>query len=322
MQSSQAELLDTSTDDVLSDFLSRLYLASWTSGNLVLADPWRVDVRHGLASFYVVRLGRCWLEQSQDTEPVNLNTGDFVVLTNGRPHSLHGNDAGEPQLLAGPPFPRRPPCQIDSTCRPSAALLCGHFEIHPAEASALRQVFPATVHLSNDSCCELARMDAVFGLIDAEEASPRPGGAAVVSRLVQSLLMQTLRAWLDVEANGEPRGLFFAAERRADILDPVVGPVVRLIHSEPERHWTVPELARRARLSKSAFSERFRRTVGRPPLDYVTEVRMHRACRLLINTTLCVKRVATLVGYESVSAFSSAFKRRVGRAPAAFRRSG
>ncbi len=319
MQLLQREPREQSSHDPLSDFLCRLYLAGWTSGILALAEPWRVDARSGLVSFYVVRHGRCWLDRGRGAEPMALNTGDFVVLTDGCPHSLSGTQSDVLQPLVGPPYPTCP-LPSDSMAAASAVLLYGHFEILPAEASSLEQLFPRTIHLSSESCCELARMNSVFRLIDMESDPSSSGGVPVVGRLVQALLMQTLRAWLTSDADEEASGVPHLFNGRGATLDPIVGPVVRLIHSEPERPWTVPELARQTRLSKSAFSERFRRVVGRPPLDYVTEVRMHKACRLLMNTGLCIKRIAGLVGYESVSAFSSTFKRRVGRAPTAFRR--
>lgn len=322
MQSSQAELRTTNPDDALSEFLCRLYLPGWRDGSLSFTEPWRLDVRSGSVAFYVVRAGCCTLERGPGIEPVALNAGDYVVLTDGSPHSLRGVSDESPQLFESLPLARRPYCREDWTCLLSTSLLYGYFETHQVEANSLEQLFPALIQLSSHSCHELARMDTLLQVISVEEESASAGSRAVVSRLVQVLLVQTLRACLATETATYPHDTAHDGNHYVAILDPVIGPVVRLIHSEPEKNWTVPTMARRSRLSKSTFSERFRRVVGRPPLDYVTEVRMRKACGLLNNTSLCVKRIATLVGYESVSAFSSAFKRRIGRAPAAFRRQG
>jgi transcriptional regulator GlxA family with amidase domain len=68
------------------------------------------------------------------------------------------------------------------------------------------------------------------------------------------------------------------------------------------------------------LDERFRDTVGRSPIRYLTDWRLHVAKELLATTTLGVATVARRVGYDSEEAFSRAFKRAYGIAPAHWRR--
>jgi AraC-like DNA-binding protein len=96
----------------------------------------------------------------------------------------------------------------------------------------------------------------------------------------------------------------------------------KVIHSRPEAAWTVTSLAEQVNMSKSAFSERFREVVGKPPLHYLTEYRLRKACQLLSETRLGVKEISSQVGYDSVSSFSTAFKRWIGNSPSAFHRNG
>ena len=103
------------------------------------------------------------------------------------------------------------------------------------------------------------------------------------------------------------------------IFDPFIRPALVLIHSEPDKPWTVANLARHVQMSRSAFSDRFRDVVGVPPLQYLTQFRMRRACELLCNSKLGVKQIAAMVGYESPSSFTSAFKRITGASPASYR---
>ena len=67
------------------------------------------------------------------------------------------------------------------------------------------------------------------------------------------------------------------------------------------------------------LDERFRQVLGRSPIRYLTEWRMHVAADLLASTDLGVAQVARRVGYESEEAFSRAFKRNVGRSPSSWR---
>jgi AraC-like DNA-binding protein len=73
-------------------------------------------------------------------------------------------------------------------------------------------------------------------------------------------------------------------------------------------------------LSRSQFAERFAAVVGRPPLAYLADWRMHRGRALLRGGGLRVGEVARRVGYGSEAAFSTAFRRAAGVAPGAYRR--
>lgn len=71
-------------------------------------------------------------------------------------------------------------------------------------------------------------------------------------------------------------------------------------------------------MSRSAFFERFRRTVGMAPMEYLLHWRMVLAKRLLEDGKLAVAEVAREVGYSSASTFSVAFSRHVGATPTSY----
>ena len=86
------------------------------------------------------------------------------------------------------------------------------------------------------------------------------------------------------------------------------------------RSWTVAELARTAGLSRSSFFDRFTRTVGLPPMEYLLAWRMAVAKDLLRRQDLGIDEVAERVGYGSASTFSTAFSRYVGQPPRRYAR--
>jgi AraC-like DNA-binding protein len=86
------------------------------------------------------------------------------------------------------------------------------------------------------------------------------------------------------------------------------------------RSWAVAELAKKAALSRSAFFDRFARTVGLPPMEYLLAWRMAVAKDLLRRQDLGVAEVAYRVGYGSGSTFSTAFSRHVGEPPSRYAR--
>ncbi len=139
--------------------------------------------------------------------------------------------------------------------------------------------------------------------------SPLPGRDLVLARLVEILLVEALRAAGGDEAPpGMLRGLG----------DPRLASAIRCIHDAPAHPWTVAALAQEAALSRSAFFDRFARTVGVPPMEYVQSWRMSLAKDMLRRRTGRIDEIAERVGYGSASAFSTAFARAVGVPPRRF----
>jgi len=89
--------------------------------------------------------------------------------------------------------------------------------------------------------------------------------------------------------------------------DAEVAEVMAALATRPGDPWTLDRMASLVHLSRSALTERFRRAVGRSPMQILREVRMHRARKLLGTDSLPVTRIAFEVGYGSVAAFSRAF---------------
>jgi AraC-like DNA-binding protein len=67
------------------------------------------------------------------------------------------------------------------------------------------------------------------------------------------------------------------------------------------------------------LDERFRQVLGRSPIRYLTDWRMHLAEDLLTSTGHSVGAVARRVGYDSEEAFSRAFKRVHAASPGTWR---
>ena len=72
-------------------------------------------------------------------------------------------------------------------------------------------------------------------------------------------------------------------------------------------------------MSRSVLDQRFRHVLGRSPIRYLTDWRMHIAEDLLTGTDHGVATIAHDVGYDSEEAFSRAFKRSHGVAPSQWR---
>ncbi len=156
--------------------------------------------------------------------------------------------------------------------------------------------------------------DPVLDHLAAEVAVDTPGQQVVLDRLLDWMLVCTLREWFD-RPGGEPPA-WWAAQR-----DPVVGHALRLLHAEPAAPWTVAALAERTGVSRSTLAKRFADLIGEPPLTYLTRWRMTLAADLLVEREAAtVADIARTVGYSDPFGFSAAFKRVRGINPSDFRR--
>jgi two-component system response regulator YesN len=78
------------------------------------------------------------------------------------------------------------------------------------------------------------------------------------------------------------------------------------------------EAAAHVGMSPTYFSEIFKREVGRGFSDYLTELRIGEACRLLERGDLQIQEIAARIGYHNPNYFSRVFHRIVGRTPSEY----
>jgi AraC-like DNA-binding protein len=79
------------------------------------------------------------------------------------------------------------------------------------------------------------------------------------------------------------------------------------------------DLASVASMSSSAFSRFFKLHTGRPLSTYITEVRMGKAARLLVDTDETISNISFNVGYNNLSNFNRTFRKLKGCTPTEFR---
>ena len=81
----------------------------------------------------------------------------------------------------------------------------------------------------------------------------------------------------------------------------------------------VGRLAKSLNVERSYLYRMFMEHTGISPQEYLTEVRMERACELLSGSELSVQAVACSVGYKDALYFSRLFRKRKGITPSGYR---
>ena len=196
--------------------------------------------------------------------------------------------------------------------RDDTSLMIADIELADA-ASPLPALLPPFLTVTGFDAVEpaAAALALNMGVLGDDTVMPARQGDPIICRMMATtVLLSVIRAWA---ANGcAPTGWPSLSN------DPFLDRVFDAIREEPGRDWTVERLAGIGAMSRSTFAERFRSTVGRSPADYVTEVRVDAAKRML-EAGRSVSDVSRELGYTSDEGFSRAFRRRTGQTPSSWR---
>jgi AraC-like DNA-binding protein len=296
--------------DPLSEIIALLRPRTVLSKRISGAGRWAVRYSDfGHPSFCAVLEGSCRLAVDRQ-RAITLEAGDFVLLPTTPGFTMSGFEPAKPVQID-------PKTTASSTGevrhgtrggRPDVRLLGGYFEFDSPDAALMVSLLPAMVHVRGAE-----RLSVLVRLVGDESIAQRAGRDLVLARLVEVLLIESLRSTSGDDASpGLLRGL----------ADTRLAPAIRQMHGQLPRSWTVAQLAKVAALSRSAFFDRFTRTVGIPPMEYLLSWRMAVARDLLRRRELGITEVAERVGYGSASTFSTAFSRHVGQAPSRWARAG
>ncbi|NAZ87083.1 AraC family transcriptional regulator [Kineococcus indalonis] len=280
---------------------------------VVMEPPWAVRVADEapLSAVAVLR-GSAWVSGAGGAQP--MSAGDVLLARGSAPYVVAGSPGAAPlaavgagQVCSGPDG-RELPGRWNSGVRtwgndPAGrdALLVGTFRSRGEVGRALTAALPEAVVVPDPDPQVLALL--------AREVE-RAGGeqAGVLDRLLDLLLIAAVRGWS--AGRGALPGV---------VADPVVQRAARWLEADPAAPWTVPELARRSGVSRSALTRRFARAVGTTPGEHLAQRRLALAAELLGERDLTLAAVARRVGYSSPFSLSAAFKKRYGVSPQAYR---
>jgi AraC-like DNA-binding protein len=289
----------------------------------LLDPPWslRIQDEAPLTLVAMVR-GRAWVVHD-GAEPRAIGPGDTAIIRGPDPYTVADDPATVPQIVIHPGQRCTTPDGVSLSeamdlgvrtwgTNPdgSVAMLTGTYTTDGEVSRWLLEALPRLVIVTAASWSS-----PLPGLLADEIVKDEPGQEVVLDRLLDLLLVATLRAAFAHPDADVPS--WYRAHG-----DPVVGRALRLIHGDPAHPWTVAELAAAAGVSRALLARRFHELVGEPPMAFLTSWRLALAADLLLEPDATVGAVARRVGYGSPFTFSTAFKRAYGASPSAYRQRG
>lgn len=150
----------------------------------------------------------------------------------------------------------------------------------------------------------------------AWKCAARPGGASGLTRVVDLL------AILDLLARAKDLRALASASYEPTLHATDQGRMERVcdfIHEHLTEDIDRAQLAKLAHLSEGAFSRFFRSRTGKTVPEYINEVRIGRACRLIAEDQHNITDIALDCGYRNLANFNRRFREVVGRTPREYR---
>ena len=92
------------------------------------------------------------------------------------------------------------------------------------------------------------------------------------------------------------------------------------LRKDLSHHWTVDEMAALVGLGTTAFSDKVKNFTGFSPMNYLINIRISEAIRLLKKPSVPVTDIALDTGFYSSQHFATTFKKLTGYTPSQFRK--
>ena len=281
---------------VLTDIFFDIYRFADISGEIygvenLLADN-KLCFPARYAYIHIIQNASCRIKIKRLNLELILKAGDIVVLPTKLEHSI----------------------EIVSGQTTEASVISCTFELNGIYGEAIAEGLPSYIHVPSHHNAEKVAewVPMTVAAIKLELEHPALGSRVMLSRIIDLLLVWSIRFWLAKEQI-EHKGWISA------LRDPMMSKVLSLMHAQPAYEWDVSSLAQLTKQSRSSFSKKFVELVGVPPMLYLKNWRMKLASQLLKETDKNIAQVAECIGYSSQAAFSRAFAQRFGYAPKNFR---
>jgi LacI family transcriptional regulator len=192
--------------------------------------------------------------------------------------------------------------------------ICGREVLQACAAAGLRVPDDvAVVGVDNDELmCELSNPPLSSIALDVEKAGYE------AARLLDSLMSGHLLEERIVQV--EP--VYVVTRQSSEIMapdDPCVASALQFIKTHAGQPIDVSHVVEQAGVSRRTLERRFVRALGRSINSEITQYRVERAKKLLLETDLPSSRVAAGAGFGTIKTFNRVFRRAAGVSPQRFR---
>ncbi len=251
------------------------------------------------------------IDHSFPRAPIAYNS-EIIILAQGEKRVYLGNDkyAYDPSRYLVLPVPL--PAECEGTAGPGTPILGLTITIDPIEVGEILlelddlrneiHSLPKGIYTAPMSAALYdATMRLLFVLADSQDKK------VLAPMIKKEIIYRVLR--------GEKGEILQALAHQGKRFFQI-SKVLRKIHESYSADFDIEKMAKELDMSGSTFHSSFKAVADTSPLQYIKNVRLHRARALMIQDGLNASMAAIQVGYESASQFNREYKRLFGVTPA------
>lgn len=174
----------------------------------------------------------------------------------------------------------------------------------PTESRSIRKILEVATSSVASGLKEAGR---IFQLLTQELHLQEIGYQTRVNQLIDALLISTARQFIhQSHSQRDFSGSFMKLEQE--------------LRKNLSHQWAVEEMAALVGLGTTAFTEKVKSYTGFSPLNYLINIRISEAIRLLKQNEINLTDIALNTGFYSSQHFSTTFKKLTGYTPSQFRK--
>ena len=155
--------------------------------------------------------------------------------------------------------------------------------------------------------------------VGADDYIPKPFEPKVLKVRLASLLKQ--RRKIQTEFKNNPKAGLILHTGFTSLDEQLIEKALKIVEeniSDPKLD--VVTLADHLHVSRSTLSRKIKAITGQTPLDFIKDIKMKYACRMLENKTVTVAEVVIALGYSDHKHFTTSFKEVFGITPSEYQK--
>lgn len=280
---------------MITELLETFHLRAKVYNNSQFCGNWKVEAHEiGQTCFHMVTIGRCKMQL--DNKPCYLlEEGDLVIFPRELAHTLEpiAEDINIDEAMSV--------IAADSN-KEGTAILCGELIFEHIGFNHILDALPEVMVIKAKQAPWISPL---LAQIKYEMLLRQSGSKAIINRLSELLFIYALRHHILHGKDLCFLHLFIHKELQ---------PALACMRKQPEKNWSLEALAQQCAMSRTKFSQLFKKVSGKTVNEYFTWWRMQLAYNLLMQGVR-IAQVADQVGYQSEAAFSRVFKKHYGISP-------
>jgi AraC-like DNA-binding protein len=299
--------------DILSEVLDIVHVHGERALMMAPEAPQTIRFPNAMPCIHIVEHGEITIRFEGQPEPVTVGANQLALLLQGHAHQVDYGDGGDLTHIDEAIAQVGNTNTLQHDNNNATRCFWGSFSLYGDLAESVLKGLPPVIIIGDLKQDPIDFLEMVCQIILEEMQENRPGANAMVSRLLDLMLVQILRRWAR-NAETAPGWLASAQDER-------ISRAVAAMHEDSAYDWNIEGLADLCGMSRSSFVALFEKVMGQAPGAYLREWRLTRAAKLLRYSGATIEIISDQVGYTSKEAFSRAFRNRFGKSPSTWRSS-